>query len=89
MKPTPETDKARADYQQEMWNSFGTSDGRTSKLVPVEFARKLERERDEARQFAEHYRAFWERVEAAIDDCPNGDPLPWVFKAQHTTPDAS
>ena len=50
---TPETDKARADYLETIW----TSGARITKdLVPIEHARRLERERDEARKRAESYR---------------------------------
>jgi len=38
---------------------------------------ELERERDEARRIARAYRVVWEQVSAAVDTCPNPDPLPW------------
>jgi hypothetical protein len=38
---------------------------------------KLEDERDEARRIAEAYRDVWEMCSAAVDTCPNPDPLPW------------
>ena len=47
MSDTPETDKARADYQRSIWTS---KVGVTAEMIPIEFARKLERERDEARK---------------------------------------
>lgn len=85
MKPTPETDAAKNQILSDV--SSMRIDGWNEAYHHMSIhAEKLERERNEARQIAEHYRAFWERVEAAIDDCPNGDPLPWVFKAQHGTP---
>ena len=47
---TPETDMARAEYLETIW----TSGARITKdLVPIEHARRLERERDEARAYAE------------------------------------
>lgn len=47
-RPTPETDKARNDFQRLMWS--GSSDAFNVKLVPIDHARKLERERDELRE---------------------------------------
>ncbi len=39
--------------------------------------RETERERDVARRIAETYRRVWETCSAAVDTCPNHDPLPW------------
>lgn len=36
---------------------------------------EIERQRDEARAIAE--KLICEQTEAALDECPNGDPLPW------------
>jgi hypothetical protein len=32
---------------------------------------------DEARRIAEAYRTVWESCAAAVETCPNPDPLPW------------
>jgi hypothetical protein len=45
---TPETDSAEAEHQRKTWQS-GTHKIFASELVPVEFAQKLERERDDLR----------------------------------------
>jgi hypothetical protein len=42
---------------------------------------KLERERDEAQRIARAYRVVWEQVSAAVDTCPNHDPLPWDLRS--------
>ena len=61
---TPETEKARAEYLETIW----TSGARITKdLVPIEHARRLERERDEARAYAE----------ADRDACLASYKLPW------------
>ena len=53
MTDTPETDKARAEYLETIW----TSGARITKdLVPIEHARRMERERDEARRELETLR---------------------------------
>ena len=44
---TPETAKARADYQRQIWSGPIVS---TYKLVPAEDMQKIERERDELRK---------------------------------------
>jgi hypothetical protein len=41
---------------------------------------KLEQERDEAKRIARAYREVWEQVSAAVDACPNHDPLPWDLR---------
>lgn len=41
-------------------------------------ARELAAQRDEARRIAEAYRRVWELCSAAVDETPNGDPLPWT-----------
>jgi hypothetical protein len=60
-------------------------------MVEADFARELERELNElkewkesatknlaeARRIAEAYRYVWDLVSAAVDTCPNTDPLPW------------
>jgi hypothetical protein len=43
----------------------------------TEIAERRERERDEARRIAEAYRDVWEMCAAAVETCPNPDPLPW------------
>jgi hypothetical protein len=40
-------------------------------------ARKLERKRDEARQFAEVYREFWKCLSGIVDP-PNYNPFSWI-----------
>ena len=71
MRETPETDKA---WQAEVRGNEEHA------IVLVNLCAKLERERDEAQKFAEEYRKFWELIESAMDDYPNGDPLPWETK---------
>lgn len=54
------------------------------RMTPERLTEKLlmaQKELNEARLFAENLREFWERIEAALDDCPNGDPLPWKLPA--------
>lgn len=46
----------------------------------------LEQERDEARRIAEAYRDVWEMCTAAVETCPNPDPLPW--KKEDSAPSA-
>ena len=71
---TPETDSAQLrEYH---------SNPEAPRVVYADFARMLERERDEARKFAEEYRRVWEMVSDAIDETPNHDPLPWVSQKE-------
>ena len=55
-RPTPETDAKASPH-------IGFFSCAT---VPAEFARKLERERNEARQDLEHWKSEWEIVEARL-----------------------
>jgi len=69
MSDTPETEEVAGDG----WSG-------DAECVPADFARRLERERDEARRIAEAYRKVWEICSNAVDTTPNWDPLPWKRK---------
>ena len=58
--PTPESDEARNDYQRRIWQ--GSAPTSTSELVPIVTCRRLERERDEARE------PKWQPIETAPKD---------------------
>lgn len=63
-RPTPETDAQCYDceYQGDMGGKFTASAGKLradGDHVPADFARKLERERDEARERAESKHGLW------------------------------
>jgi len=83
MSDTPETDAA---HDAEKKNSADWMNYEMGMSMPQpditpdgwDFARKLERERDEARRIAVQYRCVWEKASDAVDICPNPDPLPWL-----------
>jgi len=56
---------------EEMWRLFRAHGSNSD-------TRQLEAERDEARRIAEAYREVVDKVNAAVDETPNPDPLPWI-----------
>lgn len=80
MSDTPETD-AEITHVIE---ADGTKSCRP--WVRMDFARRLERERNEARKFAEAYRRACDQIAAALDEVPNTDPLPWMRESLEDNP---
>jgi len=73
--PTPETDAALASYHRARWTTHRTSP--CFDLMPADFARKLERERDEARSEANR----WRYADLGDDGVTHpGDMFPWEEK---------
>jgi len=70
MSDTPETDKNEGCFG---WDDAFIPLRGTGGAVPVDFARKLERERDEARRLAEQYRDHSCETQAEADETL----LPW------------
>lgn len=66
-RPTPETD---AETMRDEYDHVDSDIGpfTPSDTVPAEFARKLERERDEARELAEAYKEYAQLLGAEIND---------------------